>query len=132
VGCEADLSAFGNWSDISGRGLQPVGTARRSDYTQSLLDTVHVDVVAALSCRGKGISHWGLGPKQRTHDAITEIHSYRSRFYGCVFAADIKLCFDTIDHVALMGSARRRVGDKRDLTLVKSFSKSEDRAETWK
>ena len=33
--------------------------------------------------------------------------------------ADIEACFDSIDHTALMGRVRRRIKDKRVLTLVK-------------
>jgi RNA-directed DNA polymerase len=32
-----------------------------------------------------------------------------------VFEADIEACFDQIDHQALMGRVRTRVGDKRVL-----------------
>ncbi len=39
---------------------------------------------------------------------------------GC-WKADIEACFDSIDHTALMGRVRRRVGDKRVLDLVKAF-----------
>jgi RNA-directed DNA polymerase len=38
-----------------------------------------------------------------------------------VFEADIKACFDEIDHTALMGRVRGRIGDKRVLSLVKAF-----------
>jgi hypothetical protein len=38
-----------------------------------------------------------------------------------VFEADIKACFDEIDHTALMGRVRHRTGDKRVLDLVKAF-----------
>ena len=38
--------------------------------------------------------------------------------------ADITACFDEIDHTALMGRMRRRVGDKRVLALVKAFLKA--------
>ena len=41
-----------------------------------------------------------------------------------VFEADIKACFDEIDHSALMDRVRRRIGDKRVLGLVKAFLKS--------
>ena len=41
--------------------------------------------------------------------------------YEWVFEADIEACFDEIDHTALMGRVRRRVGDKRVLALVKAF-----------
>jgi RNA-directed DNA polymerase len=38
-----------------------------------------------------------------------------------VFEADIKACFDEIDHTALMGRVRDRIGDKRVLGWVKAF-----------
>jgi RNA-directed DNA polymerase len=38
-----------------------------------------------------------------------------------VLEGDIKACFDEIDHTALMGRVRRRIGDKRVLALVKAF-----------
>ena len=41
--------------------------------------------------------------------------------YEWVFEADITACFDEIDHTALMGRVRRRIGDKRVLGLVKAF-----------
>jgi RNA-directed DNA polymerase len=38
--------------------------------------------------------------------------------------ADIKACFDCIDHTALLGRLRRRIGDRRVLGLVKAFCKA--------
>jgi RNA-directed DNA polymerase len=64
---------------------------------------------------------YGFRPKRRAQDAIAEIHFLGSRTYEWVFEADIKACFDEIDHTALMGRVRRRVGDKRVLDLVKAF-----------
>ncbi len=64
---------------------------------------------------------YGFRPKRRAQDAIAEIHFLGSRTYEWVFEADIKACFDEIDHTALMGRVRRRVGDKRVLSLVKGF-----------
>ena len=43
------------------------------------------------------------------------------RNYEWVFEADITACFDEIDHTALMGRVRRRIGDKRVLGRVKAF-----------
>ena len=37
---------------------------------------------------------------------------------------DIKACFDEIDHTALLGRVRHRVGDRKVLSLVKAFLKS--------
>jgi len=66
---------------------------------------------------------YGFRPKRRAQDAVAEIHFFGSppRNYEWVFEADIEACFDTIDHTALMGRMRRRVGDKRVLGLVKAF-----------
>ncbi len=66
---------------------------------------------------------YGFRPRRRAQDAIAEIHHLASpsRNYEWVFEADIKACFDEIDHAALMGRVRERVGDKRVLGWVKAF-----------
>ncbi len=66
---------------------------------------------------------YGFRPKRRAQDAIAEIHHLASpnRDYLWVFEADIKACFDEIDHTALMGRVRDRIGDKRVLGWVKAF-----------
>lgn len=67
---------------------------------------------------------YGFRPERRAHDAIAEIHLFGTAGYRWVLDADIEACFDTIDHTALMGRVRRRVGDKRVLALVKAFLKA--------
>jgi RNA-directed DNA polymerase len=66
---------------------------------------------------------YGFRPRRRAQDAIAEVHFLASptRNYGWVFEADTKACFDEIDHVALMGRVRHRIGDKRVLGWVKAF-----------
>jgi len=64
---------------------------------------------------------YGFRPGRRTQDAIAEIHYLASRSYEWVVDADISACFDEIDHRALMARMRRRVGDRRVLTLVAAF-----------
>jgi RNA-directed DNA polymerase len=66
---------------------------------------------------------YGFRPRRRAQDAIAEIHFLGSptRNYEWVFEADIKACFDEIDHTALTGRVCRRIGDKRILGLVKAF-----------
>jgi RNA-directed DNA polymerase len=66
---------------------------------------------------------YGFRPRRRAQDAIAEIHFLASpnRNYEWVFEADIEACFDEIDHSALLGRVRRRVGDKRILGLVGAF-----------
>lgn len=69
---------------------------------------------------------YGFRPNRRAQDAIAEIHHLTSEpiNYRWVFEADIKACFDEIDHVALMDRLRARIKDKRVCTLVKAFLKS--------
>jgi RNA-directed DNA polymerase len=66
---------------------------------------------------------YGFRPRRRAQDAIAEIHylASPSRTYEWVFEADIAACFDEIDHQALMGRVRHRIGDRRVLSLVGTF-----------
>src|SRR5207245_5579595 len=66
----------------------------------------------------------GFRPGRRRQDAIEAIRLYAHRGYGWVLEADIASCFDEIDHTALMGRLRGRIGDKRVLGLVKAFLKA--------
>ena len=69
---------------------------------------------------------YGFRPNRRAHDAIAEIHHLSSgaRKFHWVLEADIKACFDGIDHTALMDRLRARIKDKRVCALVKAFLKS--------
>jgi RNA-directed DNA polymerase len=67
---------------------------------------------------------YGFRPGRRAQDAVEEIRFLAVRGYEQVFEGDIAACFDNIDHAALMGRLRRRVGDKRVLALVKAFLKA--------
>ena len=67
---------------------------------------------------------YGFRPKRRAQDAIEEIFFYATHFYEWVLEGDIASCFDEIDHTALMGRVRDRIGDKRVLDLIKAFLKA--------
>ena len=69
---------------------------------------------------------YGFRPNRRAHDAIAEIHHLASGAsdYHWILEADIRACFDQIDHVALMDRFRRRIKDKRVCALVKAFLKA--------
>jgi RNA-directed DNA polymerase len=66
---------------------------------------------------------YGFRPRRRAQDAVAEINFFGSpaRNYEWMFEADIKACFDEIDHAALMGRVRDRIGDRRILGWVKAF-----------
>ena len=44
--------------------------------------------------------------------------------YSVVLEGDITACFDEIDHAALLGRVRDRIGDRRVVALVKAFLKA--------
>jgi RNA-directed DNA polymerase len=69
---------------------------------------------------------YGFRPRRRAHDAVAEVRylATRPRCYEWVVEGDIKACFDEIDHTALLGRVRRRVGDNRVVGLVKAFLKA--------
>lgn len=69
---------------------------------------------------------YGFRPNRRAQDAISEIRFFAAptRNYQWVFEADIKACFDHIEHAALMRRIAQRIGDKRILALVRAFLKA--------
>jgi len=67
---------------------------------------------------------YGFRPRRRPHDAIAEIHMLATNEYSVVLEGDITACFDEIDHAALLGRVRDRIGDRRVVSLVKAFLKA--------
>lgn len=67
---------------------------------------------------------YGFRPRRRSHDAIAEIHMLATNEYSVVLEGDITACFDEIDHAALLGRVRDRIGDRRVVALVKAFLKA--------
>jgi RNA-directed DNA polymerase len=67
---------------------------------------------------------YGFRPGRRAQDAIAEVHFLTTRSYEWIVEADVEACFDRLDHVAILDRVRRRIGDKRVLTLVKAFLKA--------
>jgi RNA-directed DNA polymerase len=67
---------------------------------------------------------YGFRPGRRAQDAIAEIHHLATCGYTWVLEADIRACFDEIDHAALTDRLRARIKDKRVLALVKAFLKA--------
>jgi len=77
---------------------------------------------------------YGFRPRRRAQDAISEIRflATPTRNYQWVFEADIKACFDNIEHTALMRRVARRIGDGRILALVRAFLRAGVLAEDGK
>ena len=69
--------------------------------------------------RGRFLSvSFGFRPKRSAHQALEEIRVTANRG-NWVLDADIKACFDEIDHEALMAQVERRVVDRQMLKLLR-------------
>ena len=64
---------------------------------------------------------YGFRPKRSAHQALEEIRVTANRGANWVLDADIKACFDEIDHEALMAQVERRVLDRQMLKLLRSW-----------
>ena len=64
---------------------------------------------------------YGFRPKRSAHQALEKIRVTANRGADWVLDADIKACFDEIDHETLMAQVERRVLDRQMLKLLKSW-----------
>lgn len=66
-------------------------------------------------------SSFGFRPKRSAHQAIEAVRVEANRGANWVLDADIKACFDQIDHDALMALVAKRVSDRSMLKLLRSW-----------
>ena len=64
---------------------------------------------------------FGFRPKRNAHQALEEIRLTANKGAHWILDADIKSCFDEIDHDALMTLIERRVSDRAMLKLLRSW-----------
>ncbi|HEV2070739.1 MAG TPA: group II intron reverse transcriptase/maturase, partial [Acidimicrobiales bacterium] len=64
---------------------------------------------------------FGFRPKRSAHHALDAVRQAANRGMVWVLDADIKACFDEIDHGALMAQVERRVVDRQMLKLLRSW-----------
>jgi RNA-directed DNA polymerase len=64
---------------------------------------------------------YGFRPKRSAHQALEAVRQAANQGRPWVLDADIKACFDNIDHDALMGLVERRVIDRRVLKLLRGW-----------
>ena len=66
-------------------------------------------------------SSFGFRPKRSAHQAIEAVRVAANRGGNWVLDADIKACFDEIDHDVLMADISRRVIDRQMLKLLRCW-----------
>ena len=64
---------------------------------------------------------FGFRPKRSAQQALEAVRQAANGVRGWVLDADIKACFDNIDHDALMGQIERRVVDRQMLKLLRCW-----------
>src|SRR4051812_36980579 len=64
---------------------------------------------------------FGFRPKRSAHQALEAVRRAVNAGRVWVLDADIKACFDNIDHDALMAQVERRVVDRQVLKLLRSW-----------
>ena len=64
---------------------------------------------------------FGFRPKRSAHQALETVRQAVNKGAVWVLDADIKACFDEIDHDALMGEVEHRVVDRQMLKLLRSW-----------
>ncbi|MDP9404410.1 MAG: group II intron reverse transcriptase/maturase [Actinomycetota bacterium] len=64
---------------------------------------------------------FGFRPRRSAQQALEAVRRTANQGRGWVLDADIKACFDNIDHDALMAQVERRVVDRQMLKLLRSW-----------
>jgi len=64
---------------------------------------------------------YGFRPNRSAHQAVSQAQKYVKSYYTWVVDVDLEKFFDTVNHDKLMGKVRKRVSDRRAVTLIRRY-----------
>ena len=107
------------WLDKPDGGQRPIGLPTVEDkIVQSAVGKV---LNAIYECDFRGLSY-GFRPERNQHQALQAAQTFLQKGQvNWVLDLDLKACFDTIEHEALMEAVQRRVTDRTILRLIRKW-----------
>ena len=107
------------WLDKPDGGRRPIGLPTVED---KIVQTAVVNVLNAIyECDFHGLSY-GFRPGRNQHQALQVVQTFLQKGrVNWVLDLDLKACFDTIEHEALMEAVQRRVADRTLLRLIRKW-----------
>ena len=107
------------WLDKPDGGQRPIGLPTVEDkIVQSAVGNV---LNAIYECDFRGLSY-GFRPERNQHQALQAAQTFLQKGQvNWVLDLDLKACFDTIEHEALMEAVQRRVTDRTILRLIRKW-----------
>ena len=107
------------WLDKPDGGQRPIGLPTVED---KIVQSAVVNVLNAIyECDFRGLSY-GFRPERNQHQALQAAQTFLQKGrVNWVLDLDLKACFDTIEHEALMEAVQRRVTDRTILRLIRKW-----------
>jgi RNA-directed DNA polymerase len=102
--------------------LRPLGIPTLEDRLIQMAIKLVVEPIFEAKFKGCSL---GFRPNRGPLHAISTVRRYMNPRYGYewIIEADLKACFDNIDHSVLIQQFKKKVEDKRILCLLRSFLK---------
>lgn len=107
------------WLDKPDGGQRPIGLPTVED---KIVQSAVVNVLNAIyECDFHGLSY-GFRPERSQHQALQAVQTFLQKGrVNWVLDLDLKACFDTIEHEALIEAVQRRVTDRTMLRLIRKW-----------
>lgn len=107
------------WLDKPDGGKRPIGLPTVED---KVVQAAVVNVLNVIyECDFHGLSY-GFRPGRNQHQALQAVQTFLQKGrVNWVLDLDLKACFDSIEHEALMATVQRRVTDRTILRLIRKW-----------